>query len=330
VIGHEAFIAAVEARPADDTPRLVYADWLDEHTDPRGEYLRAELRLSALSAGDPAAADLRRRLRALRTRIDPDWLALFDQPRVLRANPTPFPAAWWGVDLPGIRETDRTYGRYRYDTLPPISQSRVTGDFTWLPDKLRSIPPDDPSDPDELRRIAAHAERLARYVSERGLLLPPGFARWLTEPALHTRMPSCTDCWIEKPWGIVTAPVWEGGYFLPCHIDSQGCLEWYLYLTPDAQHAVVSSRSGLCPDWEIRTDTATPLECDIKERGYPMPQVWYVAPSFETFLYRWWVENAIWYKLVNSRSRFHDPTPFTPGEQAYIDFYRQHPATPAS
>jgi uncharacterized protein (TIGR02996 family) len=38
----EVFIRAIVASPGDDTPRLVYADWLDEHDDPRGTYLRAE------------------------------------------------------------------------------------------------------------------------------------------------------------------------------------------------------------------------------------------------------------------------------------------------
>ena len=38
----EAFIRAIVDSPGDDTPRLVYADWLDEHSDPRGDYLRAE------------------------------------------------------------------------------------------------------------------------------------------------------------------------------------------------------------------------------------------------------------------------------------------------
>jgi uncharacterized protein (TIGR02996 family) len=30
---HAAFIRAICAAPADDLPRLVFADWLDEHTN---------------------------------------------------------------------------------------------------------------------------------------------------------------------------------------------------------------------------------------------------------------------------------------------------------
>jgi uncharacterized protein (TIGR02996 family) len=52
----EAFLRAVREAPGDDTPRLVYADWLEERGDPRGDYLRAEIawarrRVSASSAG---------------------------------------------------------------------------------------------------------------------------------------------------------------------------------------------------------------------------------------------------------------------------------------
>jgi uncharacterized protein (TIGR02996 family) len=34
------FLKAILERPDDDTRKLVYADWLEEHGDPRGEYLR--------------------------------------------------------------------------------------------------------------------------------------------------------------------------------------------------------------------------------------------------------------------------------------------------
>jgi uncharacterized protein (TIGR02996 family) len=39
----EAFIRAIVDAPGDDAPRLIYADWLDERGDARGEYLRAEV-----------------------------------------------------------------------------------------------------------------------------------------------------------------------------------------------------------------------------------------------------------------------------------------------
>ena len=42
-----AFLDALKANPADDTARLVYADWLDEHNEPlKAEYLRAVVALA--------------------------------------------------------------------------------------------------------------------------------------------------------------------------------------------------------------------------------------------------------------------------------------------
>ncbi len=42
-----AFLEALKANPADDTARLVYADWLDEHDEPaKAEYLRVVAKLN--------------------------------------------------------------------------------------------------------------------------------------------------------------------------------------------------------------------------------------------------------------------------------------------
>jgi uncharacterized protein (TIGR02996 family) len=48
-----ALLAACHADPDDDTPRLVLADWLEEHDDPRGECVRLQVRLAATPADDP-------------------------------------------------------------------------------------------------------------------------------------------------------------------------------------------------------------------------------------------------------------------------------------
>jgi uncharacterized protein (TIGR02996 family) len=40
-----AFLIAILERPADDTTKLVYADWLEEQGDPRGEFLRLAVKV---------------------------------------------------------------------------------------------------------------------------------------------------------------------------------------------------------------------------------------------------------------------------------------------
>jgi uncharacterized protein (TIGR02996 family) len=53
-----ALLAAIAARPDDDTPRLVYADWLDDHGDAnRAEFIRLQCALAQGGPEDPAAAE---------------------------------------------------------------------------------------------------------------------------------------------------------------------------------------------------------------------------------------------------------------------------------
>jgi uncharacterized protein (TIGR02996 family) len=63
---HEAFLQAILEDPDDDTPRLVYADWLDEHGDPdRGEFIRVQCERARLPADDPRQSELQARERRL-------------------------------------------------------------------------------------------------------------------------------------------------------------------------------------------------------------------------------------------------------------------------
>jgi uncharacterized protein (TIGR02996 family) len=71
-----AFLAALRANPADDTVRLVYADWLDERDEPhRAAYLRAVVDLTTLAAGSPEYADAAGRLYAAAVQTDSAWRA---------------------------------------------------------------------------------------------------------------------------------------------------------------------------------------------------------------------------------------------------------------
>lgn len=49
-----ALLQAILNDPDDDALRLVYADWLEEHGDPRSEFIRVQLQLARLPRTDPA------------------------------------------------------------------------------------------------------------------------------------------------------------------------------------------------------------------------------------------------------------------------------------
>jgi uncharacterized protein (TIGR02996 family) len=52
------FLQAIIENPYDDAPRLVYADWLEEHGDPRAEFIRVQCALAHLKADDERRPEL--------------------------------------------------------------------------------------------------------------------------------------------------------------------------------------------------------------------------------------------------------------------------------
>jgi uncharacterized protein (TIGR02996 family) len=73
-VEEDRFIQAILADPDDTTIRLVYADWLEERGDPRGELLRLEAALMGLPGEAERWEGMAARIRELRATIDRDWL----------------------------------------------------------------------------------------------------------------------------------------------------------------------------------------------------------------------------------------------------------------
>src|SRR3954466_3476753 len=70
----DAFLRAILDHPDDDLPRLVYADWLDEHGDPgRAEVIRVQGERARLPEDDPRRADLEDREAALLLAHEERW-----------------------------------------------------------------------------------------------------------------------------------------------------------------------------------------------------------------------------------------------------------------
>jgi uncharacterized protein (TIGR02996 family) len=69
-----AFLATLKANPTDDTTRLVYADWLDEHDEPEeAEYLRLVCSLVALPETELMESPAADKLLGLSQNVLPWW-----------------------------------------------------------------------------------------------------------------------------------------------------------------------------------------------------------------------------------------------------------------
>jgi uncharacterized protein (TIGR02996 family) len=71
----DSLLRGVIASPADPAPRLIYADWLDDHDDPRGAFLRTEVDW-AKRKGKRKLAELRK----LAATLDPVWATRVSRP----------------------------------------------------------------------------------------------------------------------------------------------------------------------------------------------------------------------------------------------------------
>jgi uncharacterized protein (TIGR02996 family) len=70
----EAFLQAMLEAPEDQTPRLIYADWLEEQGDSeRGEFIRLQAQLAGLAADDPRRPALDERERRLFAELALSW-----------------------------------------------------------------------------------------------------------------------------------------------------------------------------------------------------------------------------------------------------------------
>jgi uncharacterized protein (TIGR02996 family) len=71
----KAFLSAILADPDDDAPRLVFADWLEERGDPRGEFIRGQCRLARMRKWDDGYTELETRCGLLERTHRDAWLA---------------------------------------------------------------------------------------------------------------------------------------------------------------------------------------------------------------------------------------------------------------
>jgi uncharacterized protein (TIGR02996 family) len=71
----QGFLAEIVKHLEDDTPRLIFADWLDEHGEnDRAEFIRLGCRVARLAGDDPQLQNLQEQLAALQSKHSQQWL----------------------------------------------------------------------------------------------------------------------------------------------------------------------------------------------------------------------------------------------------------------
>lgn len=222
----------------------------------------------------------------------------------MKPETSPFQTAWMSFDLGEVRPCEGTYCFYGYESLPPIpDENTFAGKFEWLklePSIIASIHAQTADDTlsARLTNVKAEAERL-------GIVLPQGFELFMSNPQMRNSIPSCTACYFDLSENFIPAPIEEGGYFLRFMNDQQDVLLWYLYFAPSGEHCILVSNIYFD---DIEYLNSLPAEAIKNSSGY-------CAPTFETFLYRIWLENTIWFSLS-------DTTQLGDAQQKYLAHYQ--------
>jgi uncharacterized protein (TIGR02996 family) len=135
---HRTFERAVLESPDDDRPRLVYADWLDEQGDPRGEFIRVQVELEALADGDPNRAALKWREDDLLAEHRAQWLGRF-RDRLLDELPALAGATGWEFRRGFVEQADlpaRTFLAHadRLGRVAPVRHVRLAEALPYIDD----------------------------------------------------------------------------------------------------------------------------------------------------------------------------------------------------
>ncbi|MFT3706102.1 MAG: TIGR02996 domain-containing protein [Archangium sp.] len=289
---NEKLLALCLEKPTELDRLLVYTDWLEEQGDVRAPYTRAQLELRRAKKKDQKAQ--REKVRSLYPVEHPAWCGRFEQAGVFDANLLEVKDMWWGVGL-GARDTDSTYQGFVYAKQPPLPVERFDGSYAWLAKAPpRTSARNEKKDTKWKKRIAD--------LKKRGFNVPTAFETLMNDVKLQLNVPSCTD---NVFLGGDEAEEHErkDGLFVTFYTDSQSCVLWGIRLGKgDDRYAPVLAGAPEFPD-------------EDPPKGQPyfsFPDLTFNAPTIESFAYRWWLENTIWYATEA------DERALNAEEQAYL------------
>lgn len=126
-----AFLRAIADAPADDPPRLVFADWLDDHDRPeRAAFIRVEVELARTPPGSAGRAALFARRDALVRAHGAEWFAWFTAPDVTWATERGFVTELTAPAAEFVANADKWFA------TQPIARLTVTDVWTgYIPDR---------------------------------------------------------------------------------------------------------------------------------------------------------------------------------------------------
>lgn len=211
--------------------------------------------------------------------------------------------AWIFTTIKGVREIKgfATYHIFDYDKLPPI-EIELDDEFNWLKPY-----PEHLNEKDWAYDFREQLEILQKDANSKGLLIPKSFIEFMSRGNLLRKIRSNTNSYFELGDYIAEIPNTNGLYLLHFLSDSQYCRLWYLCLDKEGNSCILTS-------YKVYGHTKGSHENyeDDDENEYGID--YFCSPTFKDFIYRFWIENEIWFKIYKQ-------TQLDDIEQRYIKHY---------
>ncbi len=130
-----------------------------------------------------------------------------------------------------------------------------------------------------------------------GLPVPPSLRLLAERPELQRRIRSATACYLDLG-DFAVATTAEDGYLIHVLSDQQWVLHWLLYFDARGGEAVLTSREPIGFD----LPASWPAPPCVIPVGSGAIELEVCADSFAEFLYRFWIENEIYFAHRQSRA----------------------------
>ena len=202
-----------------------------------------------------------------------------------------FKRAWITAGHGELWNCRATYCTVPHENLPQVT--RATDDLKWLDcisPELRQVV-DGISTLNNSDNEIENLDSLAASAQTLGLQLPQAFLTFMRDTSLQDKVPTCTDCHLALSEDFLPVPGVEGIFLLRFLNDSQSCVMWYLCLGRERDVGVVAS------DYYLEPEIFDVMEYEGVQREDLFSEAVLCADTFTEFLYRFWVENSIWYSL---------------------------------
>jgi hypothetical protein len=222
-------------------------------------------------------------------------------------TPAGIKTGWWSFELPEYRPHPNsqiaTYSLFSFDELPPVL-GQFDYDYQWL--KSQPVKEGLLADGGYNNGEPPDLGKLSNIIDQLNLQPPRSFLTFVESIDLHKRIRSCTDCYLDVADFAVRNIGEDHSYLIHFLSDSQWILHWYIHIGNSGDHFVVASPNA----YGFAAGGAEDRSLDLAHSD-----IWFCAPSFTEFIYRFWLENEIWFA-----SAF-DKQPLTALQQAYVDHY---------